>query len=31
MVARQAEELNLVAHDWEVVRSRLAARGIQLR
>lgn len=30
MAARQATELNIVAHDWEVVRSRLAARGIQL-
>jgi hypothetical protein len=30
LVARQATELNVIAHDWEAVRSRLAARGIQL-
>lgn len=30
MVVRKATELNVVAHDWEVVRSRLAAHGIQL-
>lgn len=30
MVPCQATELNVVAHDWEVVRSRLAARGISL-
>jgi glycosyltransferase involved in cell wall biosynthesis len=30
MVTRQATELNVVTHDWEGVRSRLAARGITL-
>jgi hypothetical protein len=30
MVTRRATELNIVAHDWEVVRSRLAMRGIRV-
>ncbi len=30
LVTRQDTALNVIEHDWDVVRSRLAARGIQL-